>query len=57
VLNDCVEALGFWAMPDMHEHITFKESKALRFVIQLFLPELKGRRLVLREDNQSIIGS
>jgi hypothetical protein len=56
VLNDCVEARGFWGMPDIEEHITFKELKAVRCAIQAFLPELKGRRLLLHEDNQSVIG-
>jgi hypothetical protein len=56
VLNDCVEARGFWGLPDLGEHITFKELKAVRCAIQAFLPELKGRRLLLHEDNQSVIG-
>jgi hypothetical protein len=56
VLNDCVEARGFWGMPDLNEHITFKELKAVRCAIQAFLPELRGRRLLLHEDNQSVIG-
>jgi len=25
VLNDCVEARGFWGIPDLMEHIAFKE--------------------------------
>jgi hypothetical protein len=56
VLNNCVEARGFWSMPDLEEHITFKELKAVRCAIQAFLPELKGKRLLLHEDNQSVIG-
>ena len=43
-------------MPDLEEHITFKELKAVRCAIQAFLPELKGKRLLLHEDNQSVIG-
>jgi len=50
-LNDCVEARDFWGMPDLDEHITFKELKAVRCAIQAFLPELRGRRLLLHEDN------
>jgi hypothetical protein len=38
-------------MPDIEEHITFKELKAVRCPIQAFLFELKGRRLLLHEDN------
>ncbi len=56
VLNDCVKARGFWGMPDLVEHITFKELKAVRCDIHAFLPELKGRRLLLHEDNHSVIG-
>ena len=52
VLNDCIEARGFWSGSDKQEHITFKELKAVRScVIQAFLPELRGRRLLLHEDN------
>ena len=43
-------------MPDFEEHITFKELKAVRCAIHASLPELKGRRLLLHEDNQSVIG-
>ena len=56
VLNDRVEARGFWTNPDLGEHITFKELKAVRCAIQSFLPELKGRRILLHEDIQSVIG-
>jgi hypothetical protein len=37
-------------MPDIKEHITFKELKAERSAIQAFLPELTERRLLLHED-------
>jgi hypothetical protein len=30
--------------------------KAVRCAIESFLPELKGRRLILHEDNQSAVG-
>jgi hypothetical protein len=41
----------------MGEHITFKELKVVRCAIQAFLlPKLKGKRLLLQEDNQSVIG-
>jgi hypothetical protein len=56
MLNDCVEARGFRAMPYVDEHITFKDLKAVRCAIQAFLPELKGRRILLHEDNQPVIG-
>ncbi len=56
VLNNRVEARGFWEPQDRDEHVTFKELKAVRRAIQSFLPELKGRRILLHEDNQSVIG-
>jgi len=43
-------------MPDRDEHITFKELKVVRCAIQSFLPELRGERLLLHEDIQSVIG-
>ena len=52
VLNDCIEARGLWSGKDRDQHITFKELKAVRCAIESFLPELKGRRLLLHEDNQ-----
>ena len=56
VLNDCIEARGFWTGADKEAHITFKKLKAVRCAIESFLPELKGRRLLLHEDNQSVVG-
>ncbi len=56
VLNDCIEARGFWTGLDKFKHITFKELKAVRCAIEFFLPEVKGRRLLLHEDNQSVVG-
>jgi hypothetical protein len=56
VLNDCVESRGFMTTPDLQEHITFKKMKAVRCAIKALLPELKGKRLLLHEDNQSGIG-
>ena len=43
-------------MPDLNEHITFKELKAVRCAIHAFLPKLRGKRLLLHGDNQFIIG-
>ncbi len=51
VLNDCIEARGFWAGPVKLQHVTFKEFKTVRYAIESFLPELKGRRLIFHEDN------
>ena len=55
VLNDHVEARGFWSTNDPEEHITYKEMKAVRCAIKSFIPELQGKRFLLHEDNQSVI--
>ncbi len=55
-LNDCIEARGFWSGSDKQEHITYKGLKTVRCAIKSFLPELKVRRLLLHEDNQSAVG-
>ena len=51
VLNDFIEERGLWSGSDKEQHITFKELKAVRCAIESFLPQLKGRRLLLHEDN------
>ena len=56
VLNGSQEARGFWCGPDRLQHITWKELKAVRMAVLSFLPFLKGRRVLLHEDNQSVIG-
>ena len=56
VLNDCVEARGFWDQYDLPQHITWKELKAVRLAVLSFLPQLRGRRVLLHEDNQAVIG-
>jgi hypothetical protein len=55
VLNECVEARDFWGIPDIEEHIIFKELEIVRVAIQAFLSELRGRRLLRHEGNQSVI--
>ena len=56
MLDDCIEARGFWSGEDTYKHTTFKELKVVRCAIKSFLPELKGRRLLLHEGNQSVVG-
>ena len=55
VLNDRLEAKGFWIPPDREEHITYKELKAVRLAILSFLPHVRGRRILLHEDNQAVV--
>ncbi len=47
-----METHGLWTTPDLEEYITYKELRAVRCAIKAFLPELKGKRLLLHEDNQ-----
>ena len=39
----------------MDQHITFKELKAVRMAVECFLQELRGRRVLLHEDNQAVV--
>jgi hypothetical protein len=55
VLNDCIEARGFWTAPDLEEHITSKELKAIQCAIHAFQPELKRRRLLIYDGDESIV--
>ena len=55
VLNDSLEAKGFWAYKDREEHITYKELKAVRLAIESFLPHVRNRRVLLHEDNQAVV--
>ena len=55
VLNETFEARGFWYEDDRAEHITFKELKAVRYAVMTFLEELRGRRVLLHEDNQAVV--
>lgn len=55
VLNECEEARGFWQPRDRQQHITFKELKAVRLAVECFLPALRGRRVLLHEDNQAVV--
>ncbi len=41
---------------DSHNTTPQKELKAVRCAIESFLPVVKGRRLLLHEDNQTVVG-
>jgi hypothetical protein len=41
VLNEQLEARGFWSVTDQQHHITWKELKAVRLAILSFLPLLR----------------
>jgi hypothetical protein len=46
---------GFWSAPEAALHITWRELRAVRLFIAAYLPDLAGRRLLLREDNQAVV--
>ncbi len=46
---------GFWSEAEAREHITFRELRAVRYHIEHYLEHLRGRRLLLHEDNQAVV--
>ena len=42
--------------PSKLHHITFKELKVVRCAIESFIPDFKGRRSLLHEDNRFVVG-
>jgi hypothetical protein len=59
VLNDDPnhEARGFWNFHDRHQHITWKELRAFRHAVKSFLPQLRGRNVLLHEDNNAVVAT
>eukprot|EP00873_Tetraselmis_striata_P017016 jgi/Tetstr1/437280/TSEL_026009.t1 len=55
VLNETTEARGFWYDGDRELHITYKELKAVRYAVITFLSELRGRKMLLHEDNMGVV--
>jgi hypothetical protein len=55
VVNELLEARGFWSGTDHHQHITWKELKAVRLAVPSFLPLLRGRKVLMHEDNQAVV--
>jgi hypothetical protein len=45
--NDNYQARGFWSATDRQQHITWKELRAVRHAVESFLPQLKGRQVLL----------
>jgi hypothetical protein len=54
VLNEHVEARGFWSKEDEQQHITWKELKAGRLAVESFTPQVAGRNVLLHEDNKAV---
>ena len=48
-------AHGFWSPGELPFHITWKELVAVRKGVEFFLPQLAGRRVLLREDNMAVV--
>jgi hypothetical protein len=59
VLNDnhAYQARGFWYDDDRKQHITWKELRAVRLAIESFLPQLRGRHVLLHEDNTAVVAT
>jgi hypothetical protein len=48
-------AAGFWGAADAAQHITYRELVAVRLFVLWYLEALRGRRLLLFEDNQAVV--
>jgi hypothetical protein len=59
VLNDnhAYQARGFRFDNDRRQHITWKELRAARLAIEAFLPQLRGRNVLLHEDNTAVVAT
>jgi hypothetical protein len=55
VLDNTVPASGFWRSHQQHEHITFKELRAVCYAVESFMPELANHIVQLYEDNQAVV--
>eukprot|EP00873_Tetraselmis_striata_P026178 jgi/Tetstr1/446442/TSEL_033984.t1 len=54
VLNGMLEAQGFRSLADERQHIIWEELKAVRLVVENFLPHLAGRDVLLHKDNKAM---
>jgi len=54
VLNMRLPARGFWRAHQRREHITLLELRAVHYSVEAFLSSLRGRHVLLREDNQAV---
>jgi hypothetical protein len=55
VLNEQLEARGFWSPTDQKQHITWKELKAVRLTVLSFLPLMRGRKVLMHDNNQAMV--
>ena len=57
VLNEQLEARGYWFGYDIEQHITWKELKAVRLAVLSFLPLIRHHCLLLHEDNLAVVAA
>lgn len=55
VLNMRLPARGFWRAHQRREHITLLELRAVHYAVEAFIKQLRGRHVLLREDNQAVV--
>eukprot|EP00873_Tetraselmis_striata_P040431 jgi/Tetstr1/460695/TSEL_000551.t1 len=55
VLNETTETRGFWYEGDRELHTTYKELTVVRYSVLTFLSELRGRHVLLHEDNMGVV--
>ena len=55
VLNEELTARSFWNATERHYHITHLELQAVYNSVRRFLPWLKNRDVLLREDNMAVV--
>jgi hypothetical protein len=55
VLIQQLEARGFHSATYQQQHITWKDLKTVRLAVLPFLPLLRGRKVLMHEDNQAVV--
>jgi uncharacterized protein YlzI (FlbEa/FlbD family) len=46
---------GLWPQPDQQHHITWKELKIVPPAVLSVLSLLRGRKVIVHEDNQAVV--
>jgi hypothetical protein len=46
-----------WYDDDRQQHITWKELRSVRLAIESFLPQLRGRNVLLPKDNTHVVAT
>eukprot|EP00873_Tetraselmis_striata_P042357 jgi/Tetstr1/462621/TSEL_007606.t1 len=59
VLNNNIayRARGFWYEDDRAHRIMWKNLRAVRHAVESFMPQLRGRRVLLHEDNTAVVAA